>query len=140
MSKYPNVKDPELVGNYDAAAKAGGGYVWDHVLEYRVWCSPLNGASDLENGNDYYYVFELCEEALDFSKNTIGAEEPLALIFQEEYIDEPEPEAYVRVKENRIAEWPIEFLSRPRRVENTISNFLAPNAPTNKLDIIRGLA
>lgn len=31
-------EDAGLVGTYPAAAKAGGGYVWDDVLEYRVWC------------------------------------------------------------------------------------------------------
>ncbi|MCP4697013.1 MAG: GCN5 family acetyltransferase [Gammaproteobacteria bacterium] len=140
MNKYPKVKDPNLAGSYDALAKAGGGYVWDHVLEYRVWCHPHDGAPDLYNGDDYYYAFKTCEEALEFIKNTEGAEEPSALILQEEYIDEPEPEQYVHIKEQRIAEWPVEFLSRPRRTENTIPDFLAPDAPENRLDIIRGLA
>ena len=33
---YPDVLDPNRVGKYAALAKAGGGYVWDAVLEYRV--------------------------------------------------------------------------------------------------------
>ena len=33
---YPNAIDPDMVGEYPALAKAGGGYVWDEVLEYRV--------------------------------------------------------------------------------------------------------
>jgi len=40
MVHYPKVKDPDLVGTYLALSKAGGGYVWDSVLEYRVWSSP----------------------------------------------------------------------------------------------------
>lgn len=36
MSKYPEVKNKDLVGTYPASAKSGGGYVWDEVLEYRV--------------------------------------------------------------------------------------------------------
>ena len=140
MSKYPKAKDPEKVGTYDALVYAGGGYVWDDVLEYRVWCSPQKGAQDLENGNDYYYVFETWEEAQDFKEGTAGAAEPLALIYQKEYIDEPEPGHYIHVKESRITEWPVEFLSRPRRNEDTIHSFLSPNAPANRLDIIRGLA
>jgi hypothetical protein len=140
MSYFPKVKDPELVGTYPALAKAGGGYVWDDVLEYRVWCHPHNGAPDIENGNDYYYVFETYEEALDYSKNAPGAEAPLALIIQEEYIEEPEPAKYIHVKEQRLTEWPVEFLSRPRRTAETIPNFLSPDAPSNRLDIIRGLA
>jgi hypothetical protein len=140
MSIYPKVENPELVGSYDALAKAGGGYVWDSVLEYRVWCHPHDGAEDLENGNDYFYVFESYEDALAFAQKTKGAEEPLALVMQNEYIDEPEPEQYVHVKEKRITEWPPEFLSRPRRTENTIPDFISPDAPNNKLEVLRGLA
>lgn len=133
QSKYPQVKDPSLVGTYDAIAGAGGGYVWDDVLEYRVWCHP-------ETGDDYYYVFENYEEALEFSESNKGCETPVALILQEEYIDEPEVGNYVHVKKQRIAEWDVEFLARPRRNEHTIPEFLALDAPVNKLDILRGLA
>ena len=69
----------------------------------------------------------------------MGAEAPLALILQEEYIDEPEPGKYIQVKEQRLTEWPVEFLRRPKRNEDTIPNFLSPNAPSNRLDILRGL-
>jgi len=140
MSEYPSVKTPERVGTYEAAAKAGGGYVWDEVLEYRVWCYPRKGAADLHNGTDYFYAFEKYEEALSFSAATEGAQDPLALILQEEYIDESQPGKYTHIKEKRIAEWPVEFLSRPRRKPNTISDFMSPDAPNNKLDILRGKA
>lgn len=136
----PPVLDAKLVGTYPASAKAGGGYVWDAVLEYRVWCHPARGAEDLADGSDYYYPFATCEEALVFSQETPGAEVPLALIAQDEYIDEPEIGQFVHVKERRVTEWPVEFLSRPRRTPETIPNFLAPDAPPNKLDILRGLA
>ena len=126
-SSHP-AQDPALVGSYPASAKAGGGYVWDAVLEYRVWCHPERGAPDVAY-----------EDALTFSQETPGAEEPLALIVQEEYIDEPEPGKYVHVKERRVAEWPVSFLSRPRRTPWTILDFMAPDAPSNKLDILRGL-
>jgi len=76
---------------------------------------------------------------LEFSKTTFGAQEPLALVLQEEYIDEPEMGKYEHMKEQRITEWPIHFLKRPRRDENTIPNFLSPNAPSNRLEILRGL-
>lgn len=56
----------KLVGSYPAVVKAGGGYVWGVVLEYRVWCSPRDGAEDTENGNDYYYAFETCVGVLVF--------------------------------------------------------------------------
>lgn len=136
---YPDALEPNLVGTYSPVAKAGGGYVWDDVLEYRVWCHPERGSPDLEDGNDYYYPFATYAEALAFSQRTEGAEAPLALIRQLEYIAEPNPGDYKHVKEERIAEWPVEFLRRPRRAPNTIPDFLSPNAPANKLDILRGL-
>lgn len=138
--RFPAVLDRDKVGTYPAEAKAGGGYVWDAVLEYRVWCSPRAGAADEEDGNDYFYVFRNYGEALRFSRATVGAEEPLALILQEEYISEDQPGQYVHVRERRITEWPVEFLSRPRRTPATIPDFLSPNAPKNRLEIIRGLA
>jgi len=140
MSKYPEVKSIDLVGTYPAAAYSGGGYVWDAVLEYRVWCYSHAGAPDDFDGDDYYYAFETYEEALEFSNANPGTEEPLALILQEEYISEPEPGNYIHIKEQRITEWPVEFLSRPRRTANTISDFLSPNAPSNRLEILRGQA
>lgn len=138
--QYPDAVDPSLVGEYPAAAKAGGGYVWDEVLEYRVWCHPERGAEDLHDGSDYYSAFATYAEALEFSAETPGAEAPLALIRQCEYISEPEPGNYIHVKSERITEWPVAFLSRPRRTPRTIPDFLAPTAPANRLDILRGLA
>jgi hypothetical protein len=138
--RYPDAVEPSLVGTYPALAKTGGGYVWDEVLEYRVWCHPERGAPDLDNGSDYYRAFATYAEALAFSQATQGAEAPLALIRQVEFIDEPKPGAYRYVKTPRITEWPVEFLSRPRRQPNTIPDFLSPTAPANRLDILRGLA
>lgn len=137
---YPPAKDPELIGTYPTIAKAGGGYVWDEVLEYRVWCHPHGGAPDVENGNDYYYVFVNFEEANEYFRTNPGTEEPLALVLQREYIDEPEPQKYIHVKEERLTEWPVEFLQRPKRTERTILDFMSPDAPTNKLEILRGTA
>ena len=119
---------------------AGGGYVWDAVLEYRVWCHPERGAPDLKGGTDYYHAFATYAEALKFSESTKDAEEPLALIRQDEYISEPEPGKYVHIKEVRVTEWPVAFLSRPRRTSRTIPDFLAQDAPPNRLDILRGSA
>ncbi len=64
----------------------------------------------------------------------------MALIRQAEYIEEPNPGEYLHVKEERITEWSVEFLRRPRRTADTIPDFLSPNAPQNRLDILRGLA
>jgi hypothetical protein len=132
--------NPARVGKYSPVCCAGGGYVWDAVLEYRVWCHPERGAPDEEDGNDYYYAFDSYPRALRFSKKRQGAEEPLALILQKQHINEPAPGQYAHVKKRRITEWPVEFLSRPRRTKNTIPDFLSPNAPANRLDILRGLA
>lgn len=137
--QYPDVLDPNLVGTYSAIAKSGGGYVWDEVLEYRVWCHPERGAPDEADGSDYFYAYATYAEALACSQQIEGAEEPLALILQREYISEEEPEQYVHVKKERITEWPVVFLSRPRRTPRTIPDFLAPDAPANRLDILRGL-
>ena len=75
-----------------------------------------------------------------FAAKTPGAEEPLALIRQDEYLDEPEPGRFVHVREVLVAEWPVQFLRRPRRTARTIPDFLSPDAPANRLDILRGLA
>jgi hypothetical protein len=139
MPEYPDAIDQLKVGSYPATAGAGGGYVWDEVLEYRVWCHPERGAPDEDEGNDYYYAFATYSEALACASDVPGAEEPLALILQREHIHEPEPGHYVHVTEERTVEWPVEFVSRPRRTSSTIPEFLAPDAPPNRLDIIRGL-
>ncbi|MGA2421656.1 MAG: GCN5 family acetyltransferase [Candidatus Acidiferrum sp.] len=116
------------------------GFVWDAVLEYRVWCHPERGSPDKADGSDYYYAFESYPAALRFSEELQGAEEPLALVLQREYIAEPTPGQYAHAKKRRITEWPVMFLSRPRRTKNTIPRFLSPNAPKNRLDILRELA
>lgn len=138
--QYPAVLAPSLVGTYPALSKAGAGYVWDEVLEYRVWCHPEHSAPDLEDGSDYYYAFATYAEALELSKATRGAEAPLALVLQREHINEPVEGQYFHVKEERVTEWPVEFLHRPRRTDRTIPEFLAPDAPANRLDILRGQA
>ena len=140
IGDYPDALDATKVGTFPTLAKAGGGYVWDEVLEYRVWCHPENGADDLEDGNDYYYAFPRYSQAIEFSERTKGADDPLALILQREYIDEPEAEQFVHVKQERIAEWPVVFLQRPRRTEKTIPDFMSADPNSNRLDVLRGLA
>ena len=140
VASFPDAEDPSRVGEYPALSGAGGGYVWDAVLEYRVWCHPERGAPDHEDGSDYCHAFATYAEALQFSQATKGAEDPVALIRQDEYISEPETGRYVHIKETRITEWPVAFLYRPKRTDRTIPDFLAPDAPANRLDIIRGIA
>jgi hypothetical protein len=126
VNSYPDAVELNLVGTYSPLAKAGGGYVWDDVLEYRVWCHPECGSADLEDGSDYYYAFATYAEALAFSQRTEGAEAPLALIRQGEYIAEDNPGEYRHVKEVRIAEWPVEFLRRPRRTQSCCPTICRP--------------
>jgi putative acetyltransferase len=138
--RYPTAIDPDRVGSYPASVFAGGGFVWDAVLEYRVWCHPEDGAPDKANGNDYFEAFATYTDALVFSKRTTGAEEPLALVLQREYIDEDEPGNYVHRIKQRMTEWPVTFLRRPRRTARTIPDFLSPDAPPNRLDLLRGIS
>ncbi|SNS97413.1 hypothetical protein SAMN05421770_103295 [Granulicella rosea] len=137
---YPDAIDVSLVGSYPAVVWNGGGYVWDEVLEYRVWCHPKGGAPDEHEGNDYYYAYASYAEAVAASKRIEGAEEPVALIRQLEYLAEDEPGEYQHIKDVRLTEWPVEFLTRPKRTADTILAFLSSDAPANRLDILRGLA
>ena len=137
---YPDAIDPSAVGTYPASVKAAGGFVWDEVLEYRVWCHPERGAPDQHDGDDYFHAFATYAEAVAFCRQSVGAEEPVALILQREHISETAPGVYEHVTQERLTEWPPEFLSRPRRTDRTIPDFLSPSAPPNRLDVIRGLA
>jgi hypothetical protein len=115
-SSYPVAVDLSKVGKYPALAKSGAGYVYDDVLEYRVWVH--------QNGDDYYHAFATYEEAKIFSDKTERAEEPLVLVLQHEHINEPEPGKYEHVKGDRITEWRVEWLKGSKRGPDTIANFL----------------
>jgi putative acetyltransferase len=54
MPEYPDAMDSAKVGSYAALAGAGGGFVWDEVLEHRVWFHPERGVADEHDGDDYY--------------------------------------------------------------------------------------
>ena len=138
--RYPTAVNPARVGRYPAKAGAGGGYVWDEVLEYRVWCHPVFGAEPKAGQDDYFHAFSTHAKAMAFFHRTEGADEPIALIRQKQFIHEAEPGKFSHVKKARITEWPVEFLSRPKRNARTIPDFLSPNAPANRLEILRGTA
>ena len=121
---YPVAYDAKMVGDYPAVVSAGAGYVYDDVLEYRIWCYPSDGAEDLANGHDYFYAFETFEEAKAFQKKTKGAQNPLALIRQYEWIDEYKPGKFSHEKGERIAEWGAELLEGRKREHGTIEKLL----------------
>lgn len=125
MSQYPTAIDPAMVGEYPAYAKSGAGYFFDEVLEYRVWCHPELGAADEFDGEDYYYAFETYEEALEFAEQTAGAEAPLVLIRQWEWINEPSPGEFIHERGERVAEWLPEWLARGARQSGQIEAFIA---------------
>lgn len=124
MSQYPKAKYFDRVGEYPALAKSGGGYFFDEVLEYRVWCHPERGAPDEFDGEDYYYPFATFEEANTFSESTPGAEPPLVLIRQMEWINEPEEGRYIHEKGERITEWLPAWLQQGARKPGDIERFI----------------
>jgi hypothetical protein len=124
MSQYPTAINPEMVGEYDLFCHSGGGYFYDEVLEYRVWCHPEMGASDEFEGDDYCNAFETYEEALAFSESTTGAEIPLVLIKQYETINEPTPNTFIHTKEERVTEWQVQWLEGAKREVDSIEKFL----------------
>lgn len=115
-SEYPVAKDLSKVGKYPAVTKSGAGYVYDEVLEYRVW---------IDHGDDdTYTAFATYEEAKEYSANTKDAEDPLVLILQEEHINEPNPDMFEHIQERRITEWRVEWLKDSLRSENPIPQYM----------------
>jgi hypothetical protein len=124
QSAYPTAVDPNLVGSYSPQTKSGAGYFYDDVLEYRVWLHPDRGADDLNAGQDYFMAFAQYERAKNFSDTSKGAEPPLVLVRQLEWVDEPEPGHFLREKEERITEWRVKWLEGNHRNADSIQEFL----------------
>jgi putative acetyltransferase len=102
------VIDPAKVGTYSPLAGAGGGFVFDEVLEYRVWFK--------RNGESVFRAFATFEEAEVFSKHDLPRiEPPLALVFQREYVEEPEPGQRFLVRQQRVTEWHVAWLDDAHR-------------------------
>ena len=122
MSKYPVAVDIAKVGKYPALCKSGAGFVWDDVLEYRVWCHPHRAGVP---GDDYFESFATHEEAVERAV-VLGsiAEIPLVLVLQREHINEPEPGKRVLVKGDRITEWRPEWLEGSKRTPELVEKLL----------------
>jgi hypothetical protein len=116
-SEYPVPADLHRVGDYPRRTESGGGYFYDEVLEYRVWVRP-------QEGSDHFHAFATYEEALAFSHEVQGAEEPLVLIRQLQWIDEPEPGRFLPMKGERLTEWPVKSLAGSLRGPTSIEEFL----------------
>lgn len=123
-SKYPLAVDPNRVGTYPPDSKSGAGYFYDEVLEYRVWLHPENGAKPLNGRDDYFVAFAQYETAERFSKSTPGAEEPLVLVRQLQWIDEPEHGRFIPVKGERVTEWQVRWLPDSKRTPMSIEEFM----------------
>ena len=124
MSHYPAAIDSALVGTYPAHTKSGGGYFYDDVLDYRVWCRPWQGAPDEFDGEIYYYAFVTYEQAKAFSDATAGSEQPLVLVRQREWIDEPVSNQFIHKRGERLTEWLVEWLLDGKREEQSIELFM----------------
>ena len=125
--QYPDAIDPDMVGESPAEVDAGAGYFYDEVLEYRVWCYPAEGAEDIADGDDYYFVFASFAEAEAFRKETKGAQPPLALVRQYEWIDEYKPGKFRHETGQRLTEWGAELLEGRERQDDSIDNFFKEN-------------
>jgi hypothetical protein len=123
-SKFPVAVDPNRVGTYPPDTKSGAGYFYDDVLEYRVWLHPEKGAEHLNGTHDYFVAFAQYEPAEAFSTKTPGAEPPLVLVRQLEWLDEPERGHFIPEKGERITEWQVVWLADSKRTDRSIDEFL----------------
>ena len=131
-SAYPLAVDSTQVGKYAPESKSGAGYFYDEVLEYRVWFHPEKDAEPLNGTDDYYVAFVQYEKEEEVSKSSKGAEEPLVLVRQYEWVNEPEPSHYVAEKGNRITEWQTKWLAGNKRTPASISEFLKHPKPAEE--------
>jgi hypothetical protein len=128
----PLAVEPNRVGSFAGRAKSGAGYFYDEVLEYRVWLHPEHGAPRLAGDEDYFAAFARYETALEYSQKNVGAEEPLVLIRQREWINEPTTGKFLSEEGDRITEWQVKWLDGRRRGPKSISEFLAAHAPSHR--------
>ncbi|WP_237524049.1 tetratricopeptide repeat protein [Shewanella sp. KX20019] len=73
--------------------------------------AALGKAPDEFDGEIYYYAFHTYDEALEFSNTIDGSEEPLVLIKQHEWVDEPETGKFTHETGERLTEWRVEWLN-----------------------------
>ena len=113
---YPPASQPTKVGTYPLQCASGGGYVYDEVLEYRVWYATEEG--------DRCQAFASYPEAVRFFKKTPRAEAPLVLVLQKEWIDEPRKGEKIHKTTPRISEWQVVWLLGARRTQESMRQIL----------------
>ncbi len=84
--------------------------------------------------HDYFVAFAQYETAEAFSKSNAGAEEPLVLVRQLEWIDEPQPGHYVAEKGERVTEWRVKWLAGSKRNPDSIKELLKHPRPASEED------
>ncbi|UOQ69420.1 hypothetical protein MUN86_27935 (plasmid) [Hymenobacter volaticus] len=117
-NSFPQAVDVSRLGTYPARTCSGGGYFYDDVLEYRVWVST-------RQEGEYYRAFADYPSACSFSTRTAGAQAPCVLVRQQEYVDEPQQDVFLRVRSERLTEWRPEWLAGSKRTGTSIDQFLA---------------
>ena len=97
--RYPaGVLDKSKVGTYGALQKSGGGYLYDEVLEYRVW-----------DRNEFDFFDNINEATIHAKK--IGAEvTPLVLQKAGHWVSWDKDDKISIGDEDRIAEWRLDWL------------------------------
>lgn len=85
---FPPAYKPKMVGKYALDTFSGGGYVYDRVLEYRVWYK--------ENDNLYCFSCPALAEARKFLKHN--------LVEQDEYIKDENNGSLRLVHKKRVTE------------------------------------
>jgi len=118
QSKYPVTKEPNNVGNHPLLVHSGGGYLYDAVLEYRVW-------SKSEDGQPICHSFGTYNDAKKFSKKIPGAEKvPVVLVLQKQYIEDTKDGKYKLINKERLAEWKVEWLKNNIRSKKNIKKYI----------------
>ena len=116
VTNPPKVADESKVGEYDTLCFSGAGFIWDEVLEYRVWSS----------GPTECHTFASYDEAERFSEATATRSIVLALVKQVEYFEGNAKECAILVqpKRPRVCEWQVPWLRhdnhRPSMLERAL--------------------
>ena len=77
----------------------------------------------------------LAGSAEEFSKSSAGPEEPIVLVCQREWIDEPTPGHFHAKATERITEWRVKWLAGIKRGTDTVRDFVAHPKPESWLNL-----